>query len=153
MARRLKSVHLDSKEARSRLKPRGKPYWTVVERGQVHLGYRRLAKSDGTSMSGRWIVRHYLGNEQYSEEAIGVADDLSNADGSAVFDFDHAVKHARARMAVRAENAIARIIVAGHLFDMPSTITLSTWSLRKRPRATLAIRQRPSSCPGLASAK
>ncbi len=109
MARRLKSVHLDSKEARARLKQRGKPYWTTIERGRVHLGYRRLGKSkDGTPLAGPWIVRHYVGNERYLEEGIGVADDLSDADGITILNFDQAVVLTRGRMTVRAENAIGK---------------------------------------------
>ena len=33
MARKVKSRELDTREARGRLKPRGKPYWKAVERG------------------------------------------------------------------------------------------------------------------------
>jgi hypothetical protein len=55
MARRIADKNLDSKEARRKLSPRGKPHWRGIERG-LHLGYRRL--SDG---AGPWIVRRYLG--------------------------------------------------------------------------------------------
>src|SRR5262245_21112349 len=109
MARRLNDRQIDSKEARGRLKPRAKPYWTRVERGKVHLGYRRLVKDgSGRSPSGTWIVRHYLGGQTYQIEKIGIADDWSDADGHAVLSFDQAVEKARVRMAVRAENAAGR---------------------------------------------
>jgi hypothetical protein len=40
MARKVKDKALDSREARSKLKVRGKSYWRTIERG-LHLGYRR----------------------------------------------------------------------------------------------------------------
>src|SRR3974390_2918866 len=81
MARKVKDKELDTREARSKLKPRGKPYWRTIERG-LHLGYRRLKGKAGT-----WWARHYLGNQQYELEAIGIADDLSDADSVAILDF------------------------------------------------------------------
>ena len=41
MARSLRDSRLETREARLRLKPRGKPYWRLIEPG-LHLGYRRL---------------------------------------------------------------------------------------------------------------
>jgi hypothetical protein len=82
MARKVKSRELDTREARGRLKPRGKPYWKAVERG-LHLGYRRLGKGK----AGTWCVRHYLGKQRYEVEAIGVSDDLSDADGTTILDY------------------------------------------------------------------
>ena len=41
MARKVRDNALDTREARSKLKPQGKPYWRTIERG-LHLGYRRL---------------------------------------------------------------------------------------------------------------
>jgi hypothetical protein len=64
MARRIADKNLDSKEARRKLSSRGKPHWRGIERG-LHLGYRRL--SDGADP---WIVRRYLGKQQYEEERI-----------------------------------------------------------------------------------
>lgn len=56
----------------------------------MHLGYRR--PTDG---AGPWIVRRYLGKQQYEEERIGIADDLSDADGVRVLDYWQAVDKAR----------------------------------------------------------
>ena len=98
MARKVKSRELDAREARGRLKPGGKPYWKAVERG-LHLGYRRLGKSK----AGTWCVRHYLGKQRYEVEAIGVADDLSDADGTTILDYWQAQAKARVRMVERAK--------------------------------------------------
>ena len=81
MARRIQDKILDSKDARRKLQPRAKPYWRSIERG-LHLGYRRLR-----DVAGPWIARRYLGNQRYDEQAIGIADDLSAADGLRVDDY------------------------------------------------------------------
>jgi integrase len=102
MARKIKDKELDTREARGRLKTRGKPYYRGVERG-LHLGYRRLKGRAGT-----WWARHYTGNQTYDIESIGIADDLSDADGVAVLDYWQAVNKARARMVSRAHVAAGK---------------------------------------------
>ena len=71
MPRILKDSNLGTRDARLRLKPRGKPYWRLIEPG-LHLGYRRLAGRPGS-----WCVRRYTGAQTYTVEAIKdvVADD------------------------------------------------------------------------------
>lgn len=97
MARTVKDATIGSPAARAKLAPRGRPYWRSVERG-LHLGYRRLkGKKNGT-----WWARHYLGDQQYKREAIGDADDHSNADGLVVLTFDQAQAKARLLMIERA---------------------------------------------------
>jgi Phage integrase, N-terminal SAM-like domain len=96
MARRVADKNLDSRDARRRLTPRAKPYWRSIEKG-LHLGYRRR---DGAA--GPWIARHYVGDQSYQETAIGIADDLSDADGVAILNYWQAVDKARARMKDRA---------------------------------------------------
>jgi integrase len=92
MARRIKDASLDSKAARRKLVPRSKPYWRSVERG-LHLGYRRHANA-----AGPWVVRQYAGDQRYAETAIGIADDLSDADGVTILTYWQALDKARARM-------------------------------------------------------
>jgi len=85
----LRDSKLDSREARSRLKVRGQPYWRLIEPG-LHLGYRRLA-----SRPGSWCVRKYNGAQSYTVSALtGVADDNSEADGTSVLSFAQAQKKA-----------------------------------------------------------
>jgi integrase len=93
---------LDTRHAREKLAAKGKPYWRAIERG-LHLGYRRLQGKAGT-----WSTRHYVGNQQYESEVIGVADDLSDADGVAVLDFWQAQTKARERMVQRAHAAAGK---------------------------------------------
>jgi integrase len=89
MARKVRDAALDSPAARSKLKPRGRPYWRTIERG-VHLGYRRLKGRAGT-----WCMRRYIGEQNYKVEGIGAADDLSDADGVEVLDYWQAVEKVR----------------------------------------------------------
>jgi integrase len=103
LARRVRDRALDSREARGKLKARGKPYWRVIERG-VHIGYRRLRGKAGT-----WWARHYLGEQQYDVEPVGIADDLSDADGAKILDYWQAVEVARKRMVERAHGAAGKI--------------------------------------------
>jgi len=102
MPRRVKDATLDTREARNRLKIRGKPHWRLIEPG-LHIGYRRLK-----GRAGSWSVRHYLGSQSYEIEVIGVADDLSDADGVAVLSFWHAQEKARERMVARAHAAAGK---------------------------------------------
>jgi integrase len=102
MARKVKDKELDTREARGKLKARGKPYYRAIERG-LHLGYRRLKGSAGT-----WVARHYVGAQAYQTESLGLADDLSDADGIAVLDFWQAQNKARERMVSRAHAAAGK---------------------------------------------
>jgi integrase len=102
MARTIKDANLDSRTARSRLKARGKPYWRGLEPG-LHMGYRRPATG-----AGKWLARHYIGDEKYEVETIGVADDFSDADGVAILSFHEAQKLARERMVARAHAAVGK---------------------------------------------
>jgi integrase len=88
MARRVKDQSLDSREARSKLKARGKPYWRLIGKG-LHIGYRK-----GQS-GGAWVVRRYIGNQQYAVETFAIADDREDANGTTVLDFWQAQEVAR----------------------------------------------------------
>jgi integrase len=102
MARTVRDALLDSRTARGRLKARGKPYWRGMEPG-LHLGYRRP-----TTGAGKWLARHYVGDQKYEVETIGVADDFSDADGVAILNFHEAQKLARERMVARAHAAAGK---------------------------------------------
>ncbi|MGB9044279.1 MAG: site-specific integrase, partial [Pseudolabrys sp.] len=102
MARKIKDKALDSREARSRLTARGKPYWRAIESG-LHLGYRKLKGRAGT-----WVARHYVGNQTYTVESIGAADDLSDADSVAILDYWQAQTKARELMVHRAHAAAGK---------------------------------------------
>ncbi len=89
MARTVRDTNLDTRAARLRLKPQGKPYWRTLETG-LHLGYRRVRDGGGT-----WVARRFVGAGRYSETRLGVADDLQEADGAAIMAFRHAQEAAR----------------------------------------------------------
>lgn len=92
MAKRVRDAVLDSRAARAKLKPQKKPYFRALDRG-LHLGYRR-GKNGGT-----WVVRRYVGDEQYTVEALGTADDSQDADGTSILTFHQAQVLARGRAA------------------------------------------------------
>src|SRR5215813_14113339 len=89
MARKVRDKELGTRAARSGLKARGKPYYRSLEQ-KLHLGYRKLR--GGT---GKWVVRHYAGDQIYVVETIATADDLSDANGVDVLTFDQAQAKAR----------------------------------------------------------
>jgi integrase len=103
MARTVRDTNLEKPAARTRLAPRGKPYWRVLESG-LHLGYRRT-KTGG----GSWVARRFIGQRKYSEHGLGFADDLQEADGSTVLTFSQAQEKAREwwKAAERADLGIA----------------------------------------------
>lgn len=99
MARTIRDSILDTRTARSRLKARGKPYWRGLEPG-LHIGYRKPL-----SGAGKWLARHYVGEQAYQTETLATADDFSDADGVAILDWRQAQVLARQRMVARAHGA------------------------------------------------
>ena len=102
MARTIRDATLETRAARGRLKPRGKPYYKSLEPG-LHLGYRKPVRG-----AGKWVLRHYVGDEAYEVETITTADDFSDADGVAILDFRQAQAVARERMVQRARSATGK---------------------------------------------
>jgi integrase len=83
MARTVRDAALESRTARARLKPSGKPYYRSIDPG-LHLGYRKGVAG------GKWVMRWYVGEGDYRLETVGLADDTADADGVAVLDFKQA---------------------------------------------------------------
>lgn len=100
MARAVRDARLESRAARERLSPSGKPYYRTLDPG-LHLGYRKPKAG-----AGRWVARFYIGERTYTVETIATADDLSTANGIDVLDFRQAQEEARRRRDGRA-HAIA----------------------------------------------
>lgn len=96
MARTVKDEKLESRAAREKLAPRGKPYYRAIEAG-LHLGYRKAKGRPGQRVAGTWVLRRYAGAQTYVVERIGAADDFMDADGAAVLSFKHAQHEARRR--------------------------------------------------------
>jgi len=97
MARLLRHSQLETRAARGRLKARGKPYWRLVEEG-LHVGYRKPRGRPGRpAAAGKWVVRRYIGQQNYAVETIAEADDYSDADGNTILNFRQAQELARER--------------------------------------------------------
>ena len=56
------------------------PYYVKIATG-LHLGYYRGVAS------GSWVARRYRGVGNYETDALGIADDMLEADRIKVFDF------------------------------------------------------------------
>lgn len=69
MARPIKTVAIATRRDREKLCPRGKPYYHLIE-PELYLGYRKLEKGPGS-----WVTRRYIGNQKYSHDVVGIADD------------------------------------------------------------------------------
>ena len=95
MAKKVRDATLDSRTARAKLEPAGKPYFRALDEG-LHLGYRKGKRKD---RSGKWVARFYAGNQHYKVETIALADDLSDADGQDVLTFNQAQTKARELLA------------------------------------------------------
>lgn len=94
MARSVQDAKLDSRNARDKLKPRARPYYTTLIPGELHIGYR-IRRRKGRGAQGRWLVRRYMGKDangvgRYQEQDIGLADDHLDADGKTILDFKQA---------------------------------------------------------------
>lgn len=113
MARTIRDASLESREARSRLKARGKPYYRSLEEG-LHLGYR---KPKGRVSAGKWVARFYIGKQAYVVETIGEADDFSDADGRKILTYDHAQNKARDRRKERSTDGNTGPITVAGIMD------------------------------------
>ncbi|MBB3234524.1 tyrosine-type recombinase/integrase [Phyllobacterium endophyticum] len=89
MARRAKNSKLDSSTARDKLERRGKPHYHNVKSG-IHLGYRR-DKSD----VGKWVMRYMLDGAYVVETLDQLPDDVEDANGKTILDFDQACDFVR----------------------------------------------------------
>lgn len=98
MAKTVRDSRLDSRAARAKLKPSGKPYFRPLEHN-LHIGYRK------GQHAGKWVIRRYIGDERYAVETIGAADDLADADGVEVLTFHQAQTKARERARAIVEEA------------------------------------------------
>jgi hypothetical protein len=95
VARSAKDAELESREARRRLAARQEPYWRWLDKG-CHLGYYKGRESR------LWIARLSRGKGRDGEARVGLADDVADADGIAVMDFEQARAAARNWFAVQA---------------------------------------------------
>jgi len=125
MARAVRDTRLESRAARERLSPSGKPYYRTLDPG-LHLGYRKPKAG-----AGRWVARLYIGDRNYVVVTIATADDLSTANGVDVLDFRQAQEEARRRRDGRA-NAIG----AGGPYTVADAMSDYIKALEARGRRT-----------------
>jgi integrase len=112
MPRKVRDASLETRTARSRLKVRHKPYFRLIEPG-LHLGYRKLGSGPGT-----WIARRYDGEGGYKTEnlrtidnALILADDFADSDGTRILSFAQAQQKARgARQAKAGPLTVADVL-------------------------------------------
>lgn len=95
MPRTLRDAKLDTRSARFRLSARREPYWRSISHG-LAIGYRKGAKG------GTWIARHYTPDAGRRFNALGAADDVTDADSVHVLNFSQAQEAARAWFAALA---------------------------------------------------
>ena len=88
MARTVKDANLQTREGRSKLKIDHQPYWRGIELG-AHVGYRKGKRG------GVWMARWRTSAGGYKKKRLGVADDVSDADGIEVLDWAQAQEAAR----------------------------------------------------------
>lgn len=105
MARTVRDANLETREARRKLRQRGKPYFRLIEHGK-HLGYRKTAEG------GTWVARLYAGHRKYRTDGIGSTDDTLDADGDTVLTFAQAQAKARDWFAAQARPGHGRYSVA-----------------------------------------
>lgn len=120
-------AHITTAKARSKLQPRGKPYFRSIDR-KLDLGFRKNATG------GTWVVRVQKGSRtklgdgkwsdaQYSSVTIGAADDHRKADGVEVLNYDQAEAKARRFARGAEERALVgpSITVKGAIAEYLST--------------------------------
>lgn len=100
MGRLVRDFRFETREARSRLKPRHEPYWRLLSEG-LHIGYRKGGRG------GIWHVRIFH-NGKYVKRAIKQADDFAECNGLAILNYAQAQEQAR---------QIAEKIYSGSLAD------------------------------------
>jgi integrase len=92
MPRQVRDSALETRTARSRLKPKHTPYWRLIQSG-LHLGYRRRQSGPGAWIRRRWSDGKYaVENLRTPDGKLIIADDYEDADGTSVLSFAQAQK-------------------------------------------------------------
>lgn len=87
MARTVRGGQVETRSARLKLVPRPRPYWRETGKPGLHLGYRRLERTNGS-----WIVRRYQGTGgMYETKAFAQADDYAESDGHEILTYYEAM--------------------------------------------------------------
>jgi integrase len=128
MPRSARKTSLETRTARAQLPMRRAPYFVKIAKG-LRLGYYR------GSAAGTWIGRRYRGGGSYHTTALGLADDLTDADGSKVFDFWQA--QGAARQWIEKQRLIDDGVVHGGPYTVANAVSdyLDGVSAEKGPAA------------------
>src|SRR6516165_5781810 len=132
MARTVRDAALESRTARGKLDPSGQPYYRALEPGLLHLGYRKPLTG-----AGKWLARVYAGNGRYRLQKIGVADDLSDADGRVILSFKQAQTAARKLMVAQAGGGIGTVADAVEAYVKNLEVEGRPPAVIKRTRYTI----------------
>jgi integrase len=100
MAGIVQHAKIETRTARARFKPGRQPHWQAIITGRAHLGWQ---KREG-KREGRWLLRRYVAGA-YTTQALGRADDVDEADGLRVLNFEQALTAARAALNVAPGNS------------------------------------------------
>jgi len=89
MGRTTTEVRLQERSARARLKQRPSPYWRMISEGR-HIGYYRGARG------GTWVARYRPAGVEGNgaKKALGVADDITAANGETILNWKEALEKA-----------------------------------------------------------
>lgn len=98
MSKTLAEVPITTRNARSKLDTG--VHWRGIDVG-VHLGYRKARRA------GAWLVRWYVGAGKYRQAPLRAADDVADADGGDVLNFDQAKAAAIRLVAEKRADAVA----------------------------------------------
>ena len=101
MARRNEDAALATRTSRAKFPAEDTIRWRVIEKGKLHVGYRRRL----ANVAGLWLARSYVGDGKYSKTTIGTADDFEPADGLKILDFYQAQQAAIAMAKARGKIA------------------------------------------------
>ncbi len=132
MARTVRNKKIDSRSARSQLPARREPYWTVMSAGCA-IGYRRNANG------GSWIARFRDDSGQRSYEALGSADDASDADGLTVFSFAQAQSRARSYFERRAREIAGDVVTTSGPFTVAHALDAYLTAYERRGGKSLDL--------------
>jgi integrase len=128
VARTVRDQNLETRSARGRLKPSPKPYYRAIDPG-LHLGYRKGKNG------GRWVVRWYVGDQDYKTDTIANADDTADADGVAILSFAQAQSVAREMRSRAARIAAGLPIETGPYTVKQCIAEYLTWMEQNRKGA------------------
>src|SRR5262245_20530636 len=105
MPRQLRDSKLDSRSARLKLTPQGRPYFRKIDH-DVSLGYRRISNQNGT-----WLRRSWSGGK-YQDSGMEQADDYQDSDGETVLTFWEAIERLRGVVGKTTSHDATRFSVA-----------------------------------------